>query len=331
MKKIYLLSFLITGFCLTTSKAQTLTATGCNPTIGEIYNRVLTNSFSQGSSGTGQTWNISTLTGTSSSATVVSVGSTPNGTNHPLSNIAFVDGTNYLYYKTSSTAYQLYGVEVSVSIVYSNPEDFMRYPFSYTNTYTDTWAATFTSGVFFNRKGSTTVTADGTGTLITPNGTISNVIRVHSVQIYSDSADLGGTPYVITYNNDQYFWYKDGIHFPLASTYNLTSSASAPTTGGFYTDLPIGIKENSLLSNDVILTPNPANEQVLVSYLLEKNSTIKLSVFNVIGEEVFVNQSSQNLIGKQSLNIDLKNLEKGVYFVRIQAEGESVTKKLIVQ
>lgn len=331
MKKIYLLSFLITGFCLTASKAQTLTATGCNPTIGEVYNRVLTNSFSQGSSGTGQTWNISTLTGTSSSATVVSVGSTPNGSNHPLTNIAFYDGANYTYYKTSSTAYQLYGIEASVSIVYSNPEDFMRYPFSYSNTYTDTWAATFTSGVFFNRKGSTTLTADGTGTLITPNGTITNVIRVHSVQIYSDSADLGGTPYVITYNNDQYFWYKDGIHFPLASTYNFTSSASAPTTGGFYTDLPIGIKENTLLSDDVVLTPNPANENVLVSYLLEKNSAIKLAVINVIGEEVYVYNSSQNLIGKQSINIDLSHLDKGVYFVRIQAEGESVTKKLIVQ
>lgn len=330
MKKIYLL-FLVIVFSTTTTKAQTLTSTGCVPVVGDVYNRVLTNSFSQGSSGTGQTWNISTLTGSSSIANVVSVGSTPNGANHPLSNIAFYDGSNYTYYKTSSTAYQLYGLEVSISMVYSNPEDFMRYPFSYSNTYNDTWAATFTSGVFFYRKGSTTVTADGTGTLITPNGTISNVIRVHSVQIYSDSADLGGSPYVITYNNDQYFWYKDGIHFPLASTYNFTSSGSAPSSGGFYTDLPIGIKENLLLSNDVILTPNPANERVMVSYLLEKNNTIKLSVINVIGEEVFVHQSSQNLMGKQSLNIDLKQFDKGIYFVKIQAEGESVTKKLIVQ
>lgn len=331
MKKIYFLSFLITGFCFSTLKAQTLTAAGSVPIVGENYNRVITNSFSQGSGGTGQTWDISTLTGSSTGATVVTTGSTPNGSNHPLTNIAFYDGSNYTYYKTSSTAYQLYGIEASVTISYSNPEDFMRYPFSYSNTYTDTWAATFTSGIFFNRKGSTTVTADGSGTLITPNGTITNVIRVHSVQTYSDSADLSGTPYIITYNNDQYFWYKEGIHFPLASTYNFTSSSSAPTSGGFYTNLSVGIKENLLLSNDILITPNPVTEKAIITFSLKKSSNVSLSILNTIGEEVGSRYTYQNLMGRQSLTLDLDNLSKGIYFVKIQAEGEIATEKIIIQ
>lgn len=329
MKKIYLL--LISGLFLSTTKSQTLTATGCNPVVGQTYDRVFTGAFSQGSAGTNQTWNISSLTGTNSSANVVTVGSTPNGSNHPLANLSFEEGTNYTYMKTSSTAFQMYGIEVSISFVYSNPEDLLRFPFSYPNTYTDTWAAIFTSGVTFNRKGSTTVTADGTGTLITPSGTYTNVLRLHSVQTYSDSADLGGTPYIITYNNDQYFWYKDGIHFPLASTYNLTSSASSPSTGGYYTDVQVGILENEFLAKNLSVIPNPARNNISVSYSLEKNSQVTISILNSIGEEVLINQTFENLIGNHLLNIDISTLKKGIYFIRILANEELATKKLIIQ
>lgn len=332
MKKIYFLLFLITSYCSTTAEAQTLTATGCNPTIGEIYNRVFTGSFNAGSSGTGQTWDISALTGTSSTANIVSVASSPNAANHSAANIVFKEGTTYTYMKTSSTAYQFQGTEGPASFIYTDLEDILRYPFSYSNSYTDTWKTTFTSaGYLFTRKGTTTVTADGSGTLITANGNITNVLRVHSVQIYSDSADISGTPYIINYNNNQYFWYKDGVHFPLASTYNLTSSASGSTTGGFYTNLAVGIKENALLYNDVSIIPNPTSGNILLKYSLKKSSNVKISILNIIGEEVYINQISSESVGDHFINLDLKSLDKGIYFVKIQAELEAITEKLIIQ
>tara|TARA_R110001592_G_scaffold343413_1_gene634059 strand:- start:2064 stop:3020 length:957 start_codon:yes stop_codon:yes gene_type:complete len=318
----------LSSISLTVLKAQTITATGINPSVGEDYVRVLTPSFSEGSSGTGQTWDISSITGSNSGATVVAVASTPNGANHPLANIAYDDGTNFSYFKTSSSVFQFHGIEGSVSMIYSNPEDLLRFPFSYSDSYSDSWTATFTSGLDFYRSGETTVTADGTGSLITPNGTISNVLRIHSVQVYTDSADLGGAPYIINYTNDQYFWYKDGNHFPLASTYTLTSSVSGPTTGGFYTDLNVGIKENSLLSKSLKLSPNPATDFVQISVDMEKNDKVVISIINMIGEEVYY---KEYLSGNQSFNINTKNLDKGVYFVRVGVNGGFASKKLIVQ
>lgn len=132
-------------------------------------------------------------------------------------------------------------------------------------------------------------------------------------------------------NNDQYFWYKEGIHFPLASTYNFTSSSSAPTSGGFYTNLSVGIKENLLLSNDILITPNPVTEKAIITFSLKKSSNVSLSILNTIGEEVGSRYTYQNLMGRQSLTLDLDNLSKGIYFVKIQAEGEIATEKIIIQ
>jgi hypothetical protein len=331
MKKNYIFILLLSGVSFTALKAQTITATGVNPTVGENYNRVLTSSFSEGGAGTGQTWDISSISGSNSSATVVSASSTPNGASHAPANIAYDDGSNFSYFKTSSGSFQFHGIEGSASIIYSNPEDLLRFPFNYSDSYSDSWVASFTSGLTFYRDGVTTVTADASGTLITPNGTVTNVLRIHMVQEYTDSADLGGSPYIVDYINDQYFWYKDGYHFPIASTYTLTPSNSAPSTGGFYTDLNIGIKENSLLSNKLTLTPNPANKFVKVDYDLVRNSVVDISIINIIGEDVLTFQSSEKLMGKNTSTLNLSGLDKGIYFVKVTAGSDRVTEKIILQ
>src|SRR5262249_35849058 len=133
---------------------------------------------------------------------------------------------------------------------------------AYNNTYTDSWAATFVSSSYtFYRTGSTTVTADGYGTLTTPDGTFNNVMRVHFVQTYQDSAYISG-PIIITYQNDEYMWYLNGNHYPIAAVYTLSSNASSTTTGGFYMSNVVNSVPETTSVLSLSLSPNPANNFV---------------------------------------------------------------------
>jgi len=333
MKNRYYLSLAFLGLFTINGTSQTITATGSTPVAGEIINFVTTSYFAPGSSGTGQTWNFASLTGTPGTGTYSTASSTPYAASFPNANLAFVSGATYAYYNTSASAYQGYGsYTTSATMPYSNPEDILRFPFAHTNTYTDPFVATFVSGGYtFLREGSTTVTADGTGTITTPSGTYTNVLRVHFVQVYTDSTNIAGTPYIVTYNNDQYIWYKEGTHYAIAATYNLVSSAGTFTGGHYLVNTSLGVEENVLSLNQVNLFPNPASQMVNINYTLENSSEVKISIFNIAGQEVYTENIVEGFAGENFSEINVSSFVKGTYFVKIQSNESNVTKKLIVE
>lgn len=331
---------LFTGSLLLTcsvSIAQpTLSGTGTNPVIGESTTYTGTSYFSAGPSGASQTWNFATYTGTPSTpSNVVTVGSTPSGSSFPSANIAINTGGGapYSYQKTSATAYQNYGNVASSGVVmsYSNPEDYLRFPFTYLNTYIDPWATTFVNaGYTFYRTGTTTITADGYGTLITAAGTFTNVTRVHMVQDYQDSAYFG-TPYVITYLNDEYFWYVNGTHAALAATFDFTSSAGSPVQGSFFLGTAVGIDDiNASLSN-VNLFPNPATDHLTVDFTLTENKAVQVQVFNAIGQEMEISQYGDGMTGSNTIRLNVTDLPEGIYYAQIMLDGNiAATKRFVI-
>lgn len=334
-KKILFLmagSFLL--ICSTSIAQPILTATGINPVLGENFTYYNTGYISPGSPGAGQTWDLSTLSGTANGiTTIVTPASTANGSSFLSSDVAAENTTSGSdsYYKTSATALQNSGISAGgTAITYSDFEDYMHFPFSYTNSFTDTWAAQFFSGSQFWRTGTTTVTADGYGTLITPQGTYTNVMRVHFVQVYQDSAFIGA-PYIITYNNDQYYWYKEGIHLPMAAIYNLTTSNGGPYTGGFYTDAAVGINETSNFISSSNVYPNPAVDIIKINFTLVENKKVDILLFNAFGQKMEINQTFDGYQGLNDVDLNISSLPEGVYFAQILAEGNTaITKRFIV-
>lgn len=313
----------------------TLTATGINPVIGESFTLNTSPFVSAGSAGASQTWDLSTMSGTSAGASsMVTPSSTANASSFPSSNVAWSNTTagTVNYYKTTSTSLQTFGVVSGSTVIpYSNSEDILHFPFAYTNTYSDAWAGQFvSSGYTFYRTGTTTVTADGYGTLITPVTTYTNVMRVHFVEVYKDSAYVG-VPYVITYNNDEYMWYRNGIHVQVAAVYTLTSSASAsPYTGGTYVTGTVGINENDQLSSSSIF-PNPASDQVTVDFTLTESKMVSVQIFNSIGQREDISQSGNGMQGENTMQLDVSTLSKGIYFAQIMLDGNvAATKRFVV-
>jgi type IX secretion system substrate protein len=311
-----------------------LTATGINPVIGESFIGIKTSYLGHGSGGAGQTWNFSSIgLGLGVTRSALTVASTSAAAMFPNANTAFSNtlysGNSYV--KTSATALQNYGYMPASTCEksYINPEDILRFPFTYTDSYIDTLTALWDTGsINLHRRGITTVTADGYGTLITPSGTFTNVTRVHMVQTYRDTI-IGGT-YSIIHGNDQYLWYKDGYHSPLAVAAVITLYGSVDSTGYYYSST-VGIDEQNeqLISFDVF--PNPSEGHLNIEFSLPGNKKVAVELFNSLGQKMDVTSTLEGVKGKNTVQLDLSNLPEGIYFAELMIDGKIAgTKRVVV-
>jgi hypothetical protein len=77
--------------------------------------------------------------------------------------------------------------------------------------------------------------------------------------------------------------------------------------------------------------PNPFNPTTSIQFDLARSSSVTLSVFNVLGQEVAVllNNEVQSA-GTHVMNFDASNLSSGVYLYTLKADGITQTRKMIV-
>ena len=287
----------------------TLQSTEVNAEIGEAFHYESTGWFDPGSSGPNETWDLSNITSNSSS--VLSYNNA--NPNFPSSNIEQSELTGGKHFiEQSNSGRYIHGSEGSgVTITYSNPLTIVEYPLSYGSSGNDTHYATFVSGGYnFVRSGSTTYNIDGWGTVITPNGTYTDVLRVRSTQTYTDNYALG----TVDYDVETYEWYKSGIHFPVAS---LTSIwAFGLTEYGTYYTGSVGLEENNLL--EILVYPNPMTNSVNVQMdVVDTKNTILVK--DILGKVVLTEN-----INSVETTIDTSNLERGLYSIIVVDENSNV-------
>ena len=76
--------------------------------------------------------------------------------------------------------------------------------------------------------------------------------------------------------------------------------------------------------------PNPATTQATVRYRLPKDGSVQLSVYNVLGQRVMTLVDGEQSAGSKEYTIDTGALSSGVYFVRLRADGRSLTERITV-
>ena len=74
--------------------------------------------------------------------------------------------------------------------------------------------------------------------------------------------------------------------------------------------------------------PNPFNARTEIRFNLASETTVDLSIFNLLGEKVATLASGKMAAGTHSVNWDASNVGSGVYFYRLTAEGKSETRQL---
>lgn len=89
----------------------------------------------------------------------------------------------------------------------------------------------------------------------------------------------------------------------------------------------IGINENAGFDDGVNLFPNPTNNNIIIEFFDVTNSSQKkISVINILGEEVYSATTSEN-----KLKVDVEKWVSGVYVFQISSENKIINRKIIKQ
>jgi hypothetical protein len=76
--------------------------------------------------------------------------------------------------------------------------------------------------------------------------------------------------------------------------------------------------------------PNPFNPSTKINFELAKTEKVRLTVYNILGEQVAVLVDGMRNAGAQTVTFDAKNFSSGVYFYKLQAGNTMLTKKMML-
>ncbi len=129
-----------------------------------------------------------------------------------------------------------------------------------------------------------------------------------------------------------------------ATTQSITVSAAGTFTvrayngGGCYsTSLPVTVYTvlaRSARPKDVNLSletyPNPAESYLQVNFQTPVAGDYKSELIDLEGRAILSNEISAT-IGSNNFELDLRNIQRGIYFLRVTGTGEAATSRIIVQ
>jgi hypothetical protein len=76
--------------------------------------------------------------------------------------------------------------------------------------------------------------------------------------------------------------------------------------------------------------PNPFSQTTQISYTMPQAGFVTLKVFNVLGEEVVTLVNTDQTVGTHFVKFDATNLQKGVYYYKLDVNGVTKTKSMVI-
>jgi hypothetical protein len=86
---------------------------------------------------------------------------------------------------------------------------------------------------------------------------------------------------------------------------------------------------NSNTGLKVSITPNPATDQMTISYTASQSNNTSVRIMNMAGQTVIKMELGKQLSG--SVNIPLNNVASGVYIVEFTSGNQITTQRLVKQ
>lgn len=352
MKKLYFIALsFFAGFTIT--NAQILTQANHAPAVGDMYEmyQIDSTGVAPGASGASAIWNF-TATPTRTTILVTNSCSASTNTMYPVGAVARTTGTAAAnYYTSSGTALNFWGGHVEVSFVnadyvFSTPATHAAYSMIYNTSAISSFTGSITSGTNNGTisNGTSTVVADGQGTLNLPNRSFANALRVKTYTGFDFSLPLGFFTAVGDVKQQTWDYYTSLTEFPsskvnplytiLASTITVTSPTNIVQTSTLVMlnrDYEyVGITENSSEVAELNLFPNPASNNFNLVFVNEKSEQVSVEITNALGQLV-KKENLANTKGLVNQNVNIVGMEAGVYFVKVNVGARSSIKKLTIQ
>lgn len=320
------------SFAASAIAQPTLTFSGNAPTPGTSYEWNFSEYIDPGSAGAGQVWNFSQLTSDSTGlVTLVDPATTAYGSLFPTATVAEVSDGSTVYFRVANNGVYLLGYEAEdMPVVFSDEGRYLPYPCSHQSTWTDTYSATFEDEEMeVVMAGSIVGTADGYGTLILPNGTLTNVLRVHWVQEEEMTSGM------ITFNTvfDNHLYYVPGSSYPVVQTVSATSTFFGNTIVTEFTqwvsNLTTGLAEFTERGTPIQLFPVPTNGDLNYELPAHFRGASDITIADASGRTVLATRTTSTHGSKG--HIDTGMLPKGIYqFMVTDVNGQRASSRFVV-
>jgi hypothetical protein len=270
-------------------------------------------SLSAGNSGANQTWDFSGLTTLTlvGNFSIIPYNTSPHATTFPTANVVSKSITTepsnpyYSYFKNSASTFEsVGGADNNNTDKETDNAIIFQYPYTYNTIINDTYQDEGDPTVY-----SFTSTYDAFGTLITPYGTHTNVIRQKTVEVDGDE----------TYTD--YIWFSTNPFRLLMDIGFTTSSSSSNNYISIYSNFsPLSTKEYNK-EPIVKIYPNPTTD--ILNIQLANNSTVdKVKITDMSGKTVIENT-------KNVKQINVEKLNKGVYLISVYSGQEKFDTKFV--
>jgi hypothetical protein len=96
---------------------------------------------------------------------------------------------------------------------------------------------------------------------------------------------------------------------------------------------PVSVEQEGNTISDFGLEqnyPNPFNPSTTIKYSISENGFVKLSVYNLLGEEVTTLVNNEQKAGRYEVNFNAKELSSGIYMYRLESNNFLSIKKMIL-
>lgn len=337
--------FLLPAF----ANAQTITRQNF-PNVGENYQAVFAGNYGvYGSWPSGnQTWDFSGWTSTAGDTLPFNYSTVSSTSPFAGSEMTVgMAGLGDLFFSSSSNSYELTGTRTTfngetVEAPYNQDyQTLVTFPFTYADNFKDTAKGTFSdtyTSIGFPidatiiRTTHSETTADGSGTVILPGKTYSDILRIKITSTIIDSVYQTGTTTlleVFTSTTEEYLYVAEGFkHQIIYANQTIPDGSTTPINTVLYFTNPVDLNPLSTknASNNLIeLYPNPASDAVSVAGL-RSGTEAEIVIFSASGEQLATLKNNG-----QTFSIP-ENLNTGLYFYSISENGVVVkTGKINIQ
>lgn len=307
---------------------------------------------SQGSSGPNVTWNFgSVMPAASTTILVDEADDTPYADNYPGSNIALVDMTPgsqfYQYYNLDNDIWEELG-NISpqgappTQVTYNDPRTYMQFPVAYNGQWQDSYTYTINYGtvppITTFGEGSFNALVDGYGTLILPQATFTDVLRLRLIGSSTDTTELGMGLYERNnFSDTTYIWLSPSYHSPLATHFSgfatrITWVIFSGDTMAFPESIGYGSftydpqAEPTSALKDVVpglhrleITPNPFSESMDVVFNVKESGDVHFRLTDLYGN-VVLEEKMHASAGENKISLQPQNIIPGSYVATLQSD-----------
>ncbi len=326
------------------------------PTLTGSYNLEVGNTYrndsydgvtgiNPGPAGGGQNWDFSSIPNGNFIAGLPAICVDPAGT--PFADSASVSGANlctrndtgpdgpYVYYSLTNSEQVMLGLGhyESGNTSFSHYVDELTaitFPFSYGDEHNDTYKWLLwnisAGGYFMKDSGSIHVEADAWGSIVTPEGTYNNVLRLTTTTESYMYMNFGaGWTFTGSSTDVNHSWYSDGLKLPVMSISEFDASQEYIVSYLADHNFPVGIPEQE--TAELKLYPNPATDRL---WIQSEEELLSVRVYSMDGR--LITEEYIRSTGEGIWEVSLSGNKPGLYVIEAKLKsGRFITDRLVLR